>query len=303
MSVYVEILIPASLELLWKHTQQPELHERWDLRFSRIEYLPNPGPNGELLFRYATRLGFGREITGTGQSLGERVLPGGNRASALKFGSADRLSLIREGSGYWKYIPVDDGVKFLTVYDYTTRFGRVGKAFDSLIFRPLMGWATAWSFDRLRIWLERGIPPNVALRNSVVHTVARVTLAFVFFYQGIVPKLITQHNDELILLRALGVRAERVALALGAAGVLEVLLACCVIAFWWSKWPLILTLVLMVVATVVISFVAPAYLTAAFNPVALNAAVAATAIVDLLTDPKDVPSASRCSRQPPAKHS
>ena len=40
MSIYVEILVRASMDALWRHTQTPALHEKWDLRFSRIEYLP-----------------------------------------------------------------------------------------------------------------------------------------------------------------------------------------------------------------------------------------------------------------------
>jgi uncharacterized protein YndB with AHSA1/START domain len=40
MSIYVEILIRAPLDAVWEHTQTPELHERWDLRFSEIDYLP-----------------------------------------------------------------------------------------------------------------------------------------------------------------------------------------------------------------------------------------------------------------------
>ena len=40
MSIYVEIRMRAPMDALWSHTQTPSLHERWDLRFSRIEYLP-----------------------------------------------------------------------------------------------------------------------------------------------------------------------------------------------------------------------------------------------------------------------
>ena len=43
MSIYVEILVRAPMDALWSHTQMPALHERWDLRFSRIEYLPRNG--------------------------------------------------------------------------------------------------------------------------------------------------------------------------------------------------------------------------------------------------------------------
>ena len=51
---------------------------------------------------------------------------------------------------------MEEGVRFITRYDYQTRFGKLGEWFDQLSFRPMMGWATAWSFDRLRISLEKG---------------------------------------------------------------------------------------------------------------------------------------------------
>ena len=40
MSVYVERLIRAPIESVWNKSQQPDQHQRWDLRFTRIEYLP-----------------------------------------------------------------------------------------------------------------------------------------------------------------------------------------------------------------------------------------------------------------------
>src|SRR5262249_34443556 len=121
MGIYVEILIHAPMDALWEHTQNPALHERWDLRFSSIEYLPRPSEVEPQRFRYATRIGFGLQVAGEGESLGERDLPEGRRVSSLKFSSDDSRSIIREGSGYWKYIPTADGIRFLTWYDYRTR--------------------------------------------------------------------------------------------------------------------------------------------------------------------------------------
>jgi hypothetical protein len=74
MGIYVEILIRAPMETLWAHTQTPELHQRWDLRFSRIDYLPRESETEPQRFRYATRIGFGVEVVGEGESLGERDL-------------------------------------------------------------------------------------------------------------------------------------------------------------------------------------------------------------------------------------
>ena len=195
----------APMEALWAHTQIPALHERWDLRFSRIEYLPLIGDGTPQRFRYATRIGFGLEVSGEGETIGQRALPDGSSTSALKFGSDAPLSIIREGSGYWKYIPTRDGVRFLTWYDYRTRFGAAGAIFDRLVFRPLIGWATAWSFDRLRLWMEERLDPRVAVRQTLIHVAARMALAVVFAYQGLVPKLLVHHVDEIAMMAAAGV--------------------------------------------------------------------------------------------------
>lgn len=119
-------------------------------------------------------------MSGTGTNVGERQRPDGGCTSALRFTSAHPASLIAEGSGYWRYQPNDDGIRFLTGYDYCPRWRGPGRLLDAAVGRPLMGWATAWSFDRLRIWLETGVPPersrNRALADAGVR-LAGVALA------------------------------------------------------------------------------------------------------------------------------
>jgi uncharacterized membrane protein YphA (DoxX/SURF4 family) len=297
MAIYVEILIRAPMETLWAHTQTPELHQRWDLRFSRIDYLPRPSEAEPQRFRYATRIGFGLEVVGEGESLGERDLASGSRSSALKFSSADSRSIIREGAGYWKYIPTAEGIIFLTWYDYRTRFGALGALLDRLGFQPVMGWATAWSFDRLRLWLEDGIDPAQAMRQSLVHGVARVGLALIFAYHGLVPKLLGPHADEIAMIRDAGVAAESTWAVLTLMGIAELLLALCLLSFWHRRWPSWLCLGLMVLATIGVAVNSPRYLGAAFNPVSLNLAVACLAVIDL-TVLSGLPSAARCRRRP-----
>jgi uncharacterized membrane protein YphA (DoxX/SURF4 family) len=297
MSIYVEILIRAPMEALWAHTQTPELHERWDLRFSRIDYLPRRSETEPQRFHYATRIGFGLEVVGEGESLGERDLASGSRSSALKFSSADSRSIIREGAGYWKYIPTAEGIIFLTWYDYRTRFGVLGALLDRLVFQPLMGWATAWSFDRLRLWLEDGVDPTQAMRETLVHGVARVGLALIFAYHGLVPKLLGPHADEIAMLRDAGVGAENTWPLLALLGIAELLFALCLLIFWRRRWPSMLCLGLIVVATIGVAVYSPRYLEAAFNPVSLNLAVACLSVVDLLVV-SGLPSAARCRRRP-----
>lgn len=62
--IYVERLIDAPMERLWNATQRPEIHVRWDLRFTEIDYLPRAAENDPQRFLYATRIGFGLRIAG-----------------------------------------------------------------------------------------------------------------------------------------------------------------------------------------------------------------------------------------------
>ena len=68
-------------------------------------------------------------------------------------------------------MPTINGIRFLTGYDYRPR-SRVA----DLAFRPAIGWATAWSFDRLRLWLETGQSPERSLRQSLAELTARATV-------------------------------------------------------------------------------------------------------------------------------
>ncbi len=165
--IYVETFVRAGAAPLIEATQNPELHRRWDLRFTDIAYLARE-PGRDQRFRYATRIGFGVEIRGVGETTGSVSQPDGTHVSGLRFLSDDPRSLIARGNGYWRYVPREGGMRFLTYYDYTTRFGAAGARFDAAVFRPLLGWATAWSFDALRLWLERGIEPERAKRLALL---------------------------------------------------------------------------------------------------------------------------------------
>lgn len=175
MGLYIEARIRADLDDLWARTQEPSQHQRWDLRFTEIDFLPRTTDEPQH-FRYATRVLPGLTIAGTGISAGEKERPDGTRTSALRFSSPHPLSLLAEGSGYWRYIPDGDGVRFLTGYDYRPRWGAFGALADRLVLRPLMGWATAWSFDRLRLWLEYGITPERARRNWLLELLTRTLI-------------------------------------------------------------------------------------------------------------------------------
>jgi len=297
MNIYVEILVRAPMDALWSHTQTPALHARWDLRFSRIEYLPRNDEAQPQRFQYSTGIGFGLEVSGEGETVRRRDSTDGSSTSALKFGSDEPLSIIREGRGYWKYIPTEDGVRFLTWYDYRTRLGAVGAYFDRLIFRPLIGWATAWSFDRLRLWLEHDVPPEQAIRLSLIHSISRIALATVFIYHGLIPKLFTRNGDEIAMVRDAGLAAGIAHSVVTALGVLELSFAVVLLVAWHRRWPLFVCLAFMLVATAAVGINSPRYFGAAFNPFTLNLAVACLTLIDLLVL-GSIPSAARCLRRP-----
>ncbi len=290
--IYVEILIQSDLDEVWRLTQQPALHQRWDLRFTRIEYLPRPDPNLPQHFLYETRIGFGLAIKGTGESVGLRSADTGDTTSALRFASDDPKSLIREGSGYWRYVPTDRGLRFFTWYDYQVRFGLPGRIIDRLFFRPLMGWATAWSFDRLRLWADDGQPPEVSLQLASIHAIARLTIAFTWLWHGLVPKLIFRNIDEQIMLKNAGASVAVLPWMGGA----EVLVGLLFLMFWRSRIPLLLNAVLMLLATITVALQSPLYLRAAFNPVTLNVGMIALSLAGWLAS-KKLPSAKKCKRK------
>lgn len=181
--LFIETVIRCDLDALWQRTQDPADHQRWDLRFTRIHYLPRPDPAQPQQFRYAVRVLPGLFVSGIGSTVGDRTSRDGGRTSVLRFASSDRLSLIRSGAGYWRYLPTENGVRFWTGYDYRPGWGRGGPIADRL-FRPLLGWGTAWSFDRLRLWLERGATPERSLRSALLDAGGRMVVCAIAGYEG-----------------------------------------------------------------------------------------------------------------------
>jgi len=291
--IYVEILISEDVDEIWGRTQIPELHKQWDLRFTAIQYLPRHSPDEPQRFLYSTRIGFGLQIDGEGESTGSKEDATGIRTSALKFWSSDGKSLIEEGSGYWRYVPTENGTRFLTWYDYRTRFGVVGRLIDRIFFRPLIGWATAWSFDRLRLWIECGIHPKTSFRLALIHAFARLGIAFIWLWQGLMPKLLFPSRDEVAMLDAVGLPVS----SLFFIGIVELVLAVVTLASWHWRRFFLLNVLAMVAALATVALSSPSYLVTAFNPVTLNVATIFLSLIGYFAA-GDLPSASCCLRKP-----
>jgi len=291
--IYVESFIRGSVDEVWRLTQTPDVHQRWDLRFTQIEYLSRVSETAPQHFLYVTRLAPGIAIKGTGESLGEKVGADGIASSALRFDSDQNWSLIRTGSGYWRYVPLSQGIRFLTWYDYDVRFGFIGKLINLYLLRPAMGWATAWSFDRLRLWVEEGQTPEMSFLFAMLQMIARVTIGFVWIWHGFVPKLLFRDATERLMLSQAGLPD----FALPWLGLVEIGFGTVMLLGTRWRWLFGLNTGFMLVALVAVAARSPQFLWTAFNPVTLNLCVIALSVIGFLVAGR-TPSARNCFRQP-----
>lgn len=294
--IYVEIQIQEDIEKVWEYSQNPKLHEQWDLRFTSITYndkLPNEDVQ---TFTYSTKVMPGLEVTGWGKSKGTHEKASGEKTSALHFGTEQMISPIAEGKGYWKYIPHENETTFLTHYDYQVRFGKLGKLFDR-VFRPLMGWGTALSFDVLKRWIEVGESPKTQYRRFFAFYAICFLLAFVWLYQGLVPKVLLQHPLEIDMLMALSpLTMNQATTAIVWVGLAEILFACLWLVPKFQKRLLQLQVVLFPFLTLSAILAEPSVATAPFNVITLNGALWIVSIIGLLLTAQ-LPSVKSCKRK------
>jgi hypothetical protein len=156
-----------------------------------------------------------------------------------------------------------------------------------------MGWATAWSFDRLRLWIERGTPPEDVLRWTVVYSIARVSIVLTWLWQGAIPKLLFTQADELRLISTSGL-SPHVLPWLGAG---EVLFGLVGLFAWRWRGYFVLTAVVMIVAAISVQQTLPEFFLHAFNPLTLNLSVIALCVAGWAANPLCA-FAGRCLRRP-----
>jgi uncharacterized membrane protein YphA (DoxX/SURF4 family) len=284
--------IECELDTLRQKTQTPEHHVRWDMRFSDIDYLPKSNPDEPQRFRYATRIGFGKEIAGWGETIADRD----GKGSALRFGSNHAFSLIREGAGCWIYKTIGNRVLFKTVYDYRVRYGLVGQIADRVMFRPLMIWATRWSFDRLRIWMERRIVPEIALKLWSIKVVARIALGLVWILEGLLPKIISIRPDEIDLVFRSGWFLDSPAGILHALGAVQVVGGLWLISGRTERTAIAIATLIMILLTTLVFITDPSTLFDPLGGIVKNLALLAVAVTVWCLNPI-TPNASRAKER------
>lgn len=112
------------------------------------------------------------------------------------------------------------------------------------------------------------------------HWLARASLAFVYAYHGLVPKLIFLSPGERVLLQAHGLG--QATWLLQAAGVAELVLAV-LLLMPRLQWPLIAAAAALSGLVVDVAVMQPGMLVEAFNPVSLNVAGIALCAIAWIT--------------------
>ena len=294
--IYVEIEIDSDIDRVWEASQNPNMHSQWDLRFSSITYLPKKDDEPQM-FTYKRNVPPLFTVEGWGNSTGTFNKEDGTRSSSLHFGTDQWFSPIKEGRGYWKYEPQQRGTTFLTQYDYEANFGSFGKFFDALVFRPIIGWGTALSFDVLKRWLEKGESPHSQYFRFFTTYGLTILFAFIWFYHGLIPKIIGKHPEEKrMLANALPFDEPQIVAMLIGIGVAELLFGALWLVLRRKKLLFAMQLALFPLLTVAAIVTAPEAVSHPFNPVTFNLSLFALSLIGYFSS-NDIPTAKSCKRK------
>jgi hypothetical protein len=118
--------------------------------------------------------------------------------------------------------------------------------------------------------------------NIKVLQICRFTIAFIWLYQGLVPKLLGPHHDELAMNMTLGMSEVSATSVAYIGGSLEILLGVLVLIFYKNAWIFLVTAVAMLGLFVFTAIYAPLFIVAAFNSTTINLSVVALSAIALI---------------------
>lgn len=117
------------------------------------------------------------------------------------------------------------------------------------------------------------------------YTLSRLALAFIWLWHGLVPKLIVRHPDEFTPLTNVGMDRETAETLVTLAGWGEITFGLLILLLWKARWPLWVSIVVMIGLLISVLFTAPELALGAFNPVTLNVLVITVALIGLRSEP------------------
>lgn len=107
----------------------------------------------------------------------------------------------------------------------------------------------------------------------------QITLAVLWIYQGLVPKILFQSSAEIAIWQAIGLELHLAKIAVALSGLIEIAFGCTFLI--WQKAVFIHQLNILGLSglLLLIMFTDPLQLTAAFNPVVMNIAMIAISMI------------------------
>ncbi|OMH33813.1 DoxX-like family protein [Motiliproteus sp. MSK22-1] len=120
-----------------------------------------------------------------------------------------------------------------------------------------------------------------------VHLIARIGLAFVFLYHGLIPKIIwlSPVEEQLTNLHNIGIPATVLSPIAGGA---EILLGLSILLLRQSLYPVYFSAVLLIVLLIDVAIFMPGLLVEAFNPVSINITAIILCYIIVITQKKDI---------------
>ncbi|MBL1275754.1 MAG: DoxX-like family protein [Ectothiorhodospiraceae bacterium] len=119
---------------------------------------------------------------------------------------------------------------------------------------------------------------------AAINNMGRYALSFVFFYHGLIPKIIVLSQTEIDIVTAHNINIPAPIFSF-AAGIIEILLAITIVWFKKSVLPLYISGIMLVALLLDVAIVMPEVLVQAFNPVSTNIAALALYYLIIVSQP------------------
>jgi len=116
-----------------------------------------------------------------------------------------------------------------------------------------------------------------------IYFISRVSISAIWFYHGLVPKIIYGNDQEVLMNNALApFAAERLALLLS--GLSEIIMAILCLVLYRNRFLAKLTALFAVAMTIALALTLPTLFQNAFNPFTLNLALVALAAINVASN-------------------
>ena len=125
------------------------------------------------------------------------------------------------------------------------------------------------------------------MHNINVSKFINLTLAFLWIYQGLVPKLLLINADEIYIWQLFGLSYEYAKFAGQISGIIEIVFGICFI-FLTNKYLHFLSILGLIFLFILVSFLLPTSLISAFNPVVMNFAMISLSVLYLLIHQQNI---------------